>query len=115
MGKLSDEQAAQLAELQALAEAPDDPELELYVKDENGRETRLTGSHAQKWLKNLGLGDDDRFLTAWGADEPFAIGQRRLAVAPAGHHLAAEVLAELLAPQGLAGGGVGGTSEGCSI
>jgi|GraSoiStandDraft_4_1057263.scaffolds.fasta_scaffold1454149_2 hypothetical protein len=59
MGKLSDEQAAQLAELQALAEAPDDPELELYVKDENGRETRLTGSHAQKWLKNLGLGDDD--------------------------------------------------------
>jgi hypothetical protein len=58
MGKLTEKQARELAELQALAEAPDD-ELELYVKDERGRETRLTGSHAQKWLKTLGLGDDD--------------------------------------------------------
>jgi hypothetical protein len=59
MAKLNDEQAAMLAELQALADAPDEEPLELYVKDEKGRETRLTGSHAQQWLKNLGLGDDE--------------------------------------------------------
>lgn len=58
MGKLTEDQARTLAELQALAEAPDEDNLELYVKDEKGRETRLTGSHAQRWLKNLGLGDD---------------------------------------------------------
>lgn len=31
---------------------------ELWVKDEKGRETRLTGAHAKKWLKNLGLEDE---------------------------------------------------------
>jgi hypothetical protein len=32
---------------------------ELWVKDAQGRETRLTGAHAKKWLKNLGLEDDE--------------------------------------------------------
>lgn len=59
MAKLTAEQQRQLADLQALADAPDDDEFDLVVRDEKGRETRLTGKHAQKWLKNLGLGDDD--------------------------------------------------------
>jgi hypothetical protein len=36
----------------------DGAETELWVKDEKGRETRLTGAHAKRWLKNLGLEDD---------------------------------------------------------
>jgi hypothetical protein len=34
-------------------------DVELWVKDQNGRETKLTGSYAKKWLKNLGLEDDE--------------------------------------------------------
>lgn len=59
MAKLTAEQQRQLDELTALADAPDGDVEELYVKDEKGRETRLTGAHATKWLKNLGLVDDD--------------------------------------------------------
>jgi hypothetical protein len=45
-----------------LESAPDDAgggDVELWVKDEHGRETKLTGAHAKKWLKNLGLEDDE--------------------------------------------------------
>lgn len=58
MAKLTAEQAKTLAELKALEEAPDD-DFDLVVRDKEGRETRLTGKHAQKWLRNLGLDDDD--------------------------------------------------------
>jgi hypothetical protein len=37
----------------------DGAESELWVKDDKGRETRLTGAHAKKWLRNLGLEDDE--------------------------------------------------------
>ena len=50
---------------------------------------------------------DNRGLIAAGrADELVAIDKRRLAVAPARHHLAAEVVAEPLLPNRLAGLGV---------
>lgn len=48
------------AELEAqLAALDEEDSTELWVEDEKGRKTKLTGTHAQKWLKNLGLGDDE--------------------------------------------------------
>ena len=49
---------AQIAELQKQLETEDDG-TELWVRDERGRETKLTGAYAKKWLKNLGLDDDE--------------------------------------------------------
>lgn len=51
---------AQIDALTAQLDTADDDgkETELWVKDAQGRETRLTGAHAKKWLKNLGLEDD---------------------------------------------------------
>lgn len=55
--------AAKEAELKALqdelAGADADDDVEVWVKDEKGRQTQLRGGHAKKWLKNLGLDDDD--------------------------------------------------------
>jgi hypothetical protein len=53
MAKLTQEQAATLAELERLRDAQDGDDVEVYVRDEKGRETRLTGAHAQRWLTNL--------------------------------------------------------------
>lgn len=52
MGKLTKEQTDLLAELEQLRDAPDD-DVEVYVRDERGRETRLTGAHAQRWIGEL--------------------------------------------------------------
>jgi hypothetical protein len=52
----------QIADLQKqLDAAPADSgdEVELWVRDDKGRETKLTGPHAKRWLKNLGLEDDE--------------------------------------------------------
>ena len=54
---LNKEQAAQLAELEKLRDAADDEEVEVYVRDERNRETRLTGAQAQRWLTQL-FGED---------------------------------------------------------
>lgn len=52
MGKLTDEQAKALAELQALADAPDDEEeYEVWVKNDKGAETRVPSKRAASWLK----------------------------------------------------------------
>lgn len=51
-----DEIQAQIDQLTAQLDQDDDTEL--WVKDEKGRETKLTGAYAKKWLKNLGLEDD---------------------------------------------------------
>lgn len=51
---------AQIEELtKSLDSADDGDEVELWVKDEKGRETKLTGAYAKKWLKALGLEDDE--------------------------------------------------------
>lgn len=57
MGKLNDEQAKMLAELQALAEAPDEEdEYEVWVKNEKGQETKIPSKRASGWLKeNFGI------------------------------------------------------------
>jgi hypothetical protein len=48
------------AQIDALtAQLNDDDDVELWVKDEKGRETKLTGAYAKKWLKSLGLEDDE--------------------------------------------------------
>lgn len=54
-----DEIQAQIAALQKQLEDSDDG-TELWVKDpSSGHETKLTGAHARKWLKRLGLDDSD--------------------------------------------------------
>jgi len=54
-----DEIQAQIAELQKQLESADDG-TELWVKDlKSGHETKLTGVHARKWLKRLGLDDEE--------------------------------------------------------
>jgi hypothetical protein len=54
-----DEIQAQIAQLQKQLEAADGGD-ELWVRDpKTGHETKLTGTHAQKWLKRLGLDDDE--------------------------------------------------------
>jgi hypothetical protein len=54
-----DEIQAQIAALQKQLEAADGGD-ELWVKDpKTGHETKLTGAHAQKWLRRLGLDDDE--------------------------------------------------------
>jgi hypothetical protein len=40
------------------AAGDDGADTELWVRDEKGRETRLTGENAKKWLRSLGLEDD---------------------------------------------------------
>lgn len=56
MGKLTAEQQKALAELQALADAPDEEEYEVWVKNEKGQETRIPSSRAGSWLKeNFGI------------------------------------------------------------
>lgn len=57
MGTLSAEQQRTLDELTALRDAPGDDDVEVYVRDERGRETRLTGAQAERWLAGL-FGDD---------------------------------------------------------
>jgi hypothetical protein len=69
MAKMTAEQKRQLAELQAIADAPDDNDVEIYVRDERGRETRLTGSYAQRWLHNLGLIEDESESESGTEDE----------------------------------------------
>jgi hypothetical protein len=51
-----------------LDSADPDEDTELWVRDEKGRETRLTGSNAQKWLKGLGLVDDEAPPADGGGD-----------------------------------------------
>lgn len=53
-----DEIQAQIDALTAELDSSDDG-TELWVKDAQGRETKLTGAHAKKWLKQLGLEDDE--------------------------------------------------------
>jgi hypothetical protein len=53
-----DDIAAQIAALQAELDADDAGSVELWVKDEHGRETKLTGDMAKRWLKKLGLDDE---------------------------------------------------------
>jgi hypothetical protein len=48
---------AQIAALQQQLEAEGD-DTELWVRDEKGRETKLTGALAKRWLKTLGLEDE---------------------------------------------------------
>lgn len=56
MAKLTDEQKKQLADLQALADAPDEDEYEVWVKNDKGHETRLPSRKAESWLKaNFGI------------------------------------------------------------
>ncbi len=56
MGKLTAEQQATLDQLQALASTPDEG-TDVYVQDDKGRTTKLTGSNAERWLSQL-FGDD---------------------------------------------------------
>jgi hypothetical protein len=54
-----DEIQAQIAALQKQLEAADGGD-ELWVRDpKTGHETKLTGAHAQKWLRRLGLDDEE--------------------------------------------------------
>lgn len=54
----ADKAAIQAQIDQLTAQLNDDSDLELWVKDSAGRETKLTGAHAKRWLKQLGLEDD---------------------------------------------------------
>lgn len=49
---------AQIQALQKELEGADDG-TELWIEDEKGRKTKLTGPHAKRWLRNLGLDDDE--------------------------------------------------------
>lgn len=52
MGKLTDEQAKALAELQAIADGPDDEDdYEVWIKNDKGHETRIPSKKAGGWLK----------------------------------------------------------------
>jgi hypothetical protein len=59
MGKLTTEQAAQLAELQALSEAPDtDDEFEVLMADPEGHQIRVPWSRVPaSWRKRFGFED----------------------------------------------------------
>lgn len=47
-------------ELQAQIDALDaEDNVEVWVEDDRGRKTKLTGGHARKWLRNLGLEDEE--------------------------------------------------------
>lgn len=59
MAKELDKEARRAA-LQAEMDALDtDDDVEVHVRDEKGRTTILRGSHGKRWLKNLGLDDDE--------------------------------------------------------
>lgn len=45
----------QIAQLQAEAAGLEDGEYECWVKDDQGRETKLGGKHAKSWLTKLGV------------------------------------------------------------
>lgn len=60
---------AQIAALQKQLE-DDDEGTELWVRDEKGRETKLTGAHAKKWLRQLGLEDDEEPQDGTEAEGP---------------------------------------------
>lgn len=57
MGKLTDEQAATLAELTALQEAEDDEDdYEVLIENDKGHKTRLPSKKAAGWMKeNFGI------------------------------------------------------------
>jgi hypothetical protein len=57
MGKLTDEQAKTLADLQALADADDDEDdYEVLIENDKGQKTRLPSKKAGGWLKeNFGI------------------------------------------------------------
>lgn len=69
MGKLSAEQQATLDQLNALADAPDTDEDEVWVENAQGHKTRLVGGRAQAWLKRNGYGADDPDGAADDADK----------------------------------------------
>jgi len=54
-----DELEAQLAEMQAELDGLDDDEYEVWIKDDGGRESKVTGRHAKTWLQKLGVVDPD--------------------------------------------------------
>lgn len=61
MGRLTNEQAQQLADLQALADAPDDDDYEVWIKNDKGHETRVPSKRAGGYLKEhfgISLHDD---------------------------------------------------------
>ena len=52
MGKLTDEQAATLAELQGIADAPDDEDdYEVWIENDKGHKTKLPSKKASGYLK----------------------------------------------------------------
>lgn len=53
MGKLTDEQAATLAELQGIADAPDDDgdDYEVWIENDKGHKTKLPSKKASGYLK----------------------------------------------------------------
>lgn len=84
MARLTAQEREQLAELgrRAQEEDQEDAGLELWVKDEKGRQVQLTGTRARKFLAQLGLDDDEQDPTDPGegdadadpADPPPAAG-----------------------------------------
>lgn len=60
MAKLSPEDQATLDRLTALRDAPDtDTDDEIWVRNSQGHETRLTGERARAWLRRNGYHEDD--------------------------------------------------------
>ena len=53
MGKLSEEQAKQLADLERIRDAEDE-EVVIWVRNKDGHETRLTGDRAERWCRANG-------------------------------------------------------------
>ncbi len=49
----------QIAKLQADLAQADEDGYECWVKDDKGRETKIGGQHAKKWLARLGVLDED--------------------------------------------------------
>lgn len=54
-----DEIRNEIKKLEADLAAADDDEFECWVKDSEGRETKLTRQHAKSWLQKLGVVDAD--------------------------------------------------------
>jgi hypothetical protein len=71
MAKLTADQEKMLADLQALAEAPDADDFEVEVYDTGkGRGARIPYSRAAKWLRDeLGIGEDPDAGTTADPDE----------------------------------------------
>lgn len=73
MGRLTNEQAQQLADLQALADAPDDDDYEVWIKSDKGHETRIPSRRAGGYLKEhfgISLHDDPDPAGADPAPDP---------------------------------------------